>query len=99
MPLTLRLYDADDVEIAWIRADPYEWEMTHPDPGWDRLDRSIATKEDATEMFSLPLETDQFSGHFDCLRTHDETPRDHLEWAQENLEARPDVDSTMLINE
>lgn len=96
---TLRLYDTDDMEIAWIRADPYGWEITHPDPGWSELEVSIAAKEDGSEMSQLPLEGDGFSGHSERLTYHDETPKDHLEWVQENIQFADGVDSTMLFDE
>lgn len=99
MPLTLRLYDADGVEIAWVRADPYKWEITHPDSGWNGLEVSIAAKEDGSEMGQLPLEGERFSGHSETLTYHDETPKDHLEWAQENLKFVDRVGSTTLVDE
>lgn len=96
---TLRLYDAEDVEIAWILADPYEWEITHPDPGWNGLEVSIAANEDGSEMGPLPLEGRGFSGRFETLMYHDETPKDHLGWVQETLESADGVASTTLVDE
>lgn len=60
----LPLYDENAVEIAWVRTDPYEFEITHPDSGWDRIAVSFGGQQKGEEAFPAePIKTDEISGH------------------------------------
>jgi hypothetical protein len=90
---TLRVYDSDGVEIAWVRADPYECEITHPDSGWEGVRDTLRNMESGDERVG--------DVHLDGYVFHDDDPKEHLEWVQENMVPGPDadIDSTTLKDE
>jgi hypothetical protein len=103
MTWTLRLYDQEGVEIAWIRADPYEWEITHPDTAWAQfnVDAKIAGLADARERVGgnpefVNAEGRMYSSQFVY---HGETPKEHLEWVEEQMQLAESVASTVLTDE
>lgn len=100
MTWTLRLYDANGVEIAWVTANPYTYQITHPDPGWEGVKVSLEGHESGEE--ALPGEAvveDGFSIRFDNVEYHDDTPKSHLEWVRDNVKWSPEVDSVSLADE
>lgn len=105
MTLTLRLYDANDTEIAWVRADPFDYEITHPNEdargdvevsleakrqGEEPLPDEVVTVETARGTLSLPSHRVAF---------HAGNPKDHLDWVRKNLLAHSKVDTVSLVEE
>ncbi|MFC3958661.1 hypothetical protein [Halovivax cerinus] len=100
MPLALRLYDSDGAEIAKVTADPYEFEITHPDAGWDGLRHSLSVKADGVEQ--LPGESVTVDGvtlPHERFAFHERNPKNHLEYVRENVQYHSDVGSVSLIDE
>jgi hypothetical protein len=102
----LRLFDERGVEIAMVTADPFEWTITHPDESeeWDRLSVSLEGKSTGEEPVHIPdeyIETDAgtFRLHTDAISTHDDTPREHLEWTRDGVMGLYGVASVELADE
>jgi hypothetical protein len=100
---TLRLYDSEGIEIAWVRADPYEWEITHPDESSARFDveAEIAGLADAHERVggNPEMATAEWRLVSSRFVYHGETPKEHLEWVEENMQYADGVESTVLTDE
>lgn len=100
MTWTLRLFDDDGVEIAWVTADPYEYEITHPDAGWDSLRLSLEGKERGEEALEpTEIHAEDFRITIDNSIRHDRTPEDHLSWIRDEVVARSDVESATITDE
>lgn len=99
MTWTLRLYDASDVEIAVVTADPYDWTVTHPNSGWDDLKHSLRHLADGYEMGIRETTYDGWRFHDQIATNRSETPKDHLEYVQENVLGADGVESTTLKDE
>ena len=100
MTWTLRLYDGDGVEIATVTADPYSYQITHPDAGWDGLAAELEGYGDGQEALAGEQVIDEgFTVRFDNVEYHDETPEEHLEWVRDEMLLDPEVDSASLADE
>lgn len=102
MTWTLRLYDGDGVEVAWVTADPYEWSITYPktDGRWDGLRVSLEGHERGAE--ALPpevIETEKLELVLERVKFHRDTPQEHLEWVKENVTTREQIASASLTDE
>lgn len=101
MTWTLRLYDEYDVEIAYVTADPYEYTMTHPGDGWDKLERHIDACRVGLENESGP-DTPEFESQdfeMDISRRRYHEGKSLLELAQNELHNEPGVARTELNDE
>ena len=101
MTWTLRLLDEDGVEVAWVTAVPYEYEVTHPDSekydgvrpvleGWGRPSDDSNAVAMQTDEFRLIL--DSFPGNIDP------DSLGHLEMIQDDLVGTY-VNSTTITDE
>lgn len=106
MTWVLRLFDDSGVEIAVVTADPWEWELTYPGDyeHEDRLSLFLEGKSTGEEPVHVPdeyIETESgtFRLHTDAISTHDDTPREHLEWTRDDAVGWYGVASAELADE
>jgi hypothetical protein len=103
MTWTLRLYDGSDVEIAWVRADPFEWKITHPDgtAAWQSVNDHIYYHIDAKQRVGGNPEAITEEGRLYSSKFvyHGETPKEHLEWVRDGMVGFKGVTSAILEDE
>lgn len=87
---TLRVYNGTDEEIGWVTADPYEYEITHPD-GTDIVRNG--ENLDVAGIFGgsqKPYEIGFTTVAGDSTRTADflefDSPKDHLEYVRDRID-------------
>jgi hypothetical protein len=101
MTWILYFYDAEDVEIGWVKTDSYEFEITHPDGPEsygeirERLDRlENPTKTGGfTEVIEGWTMTSQQLVHLDL------SGKEHLEYIETKIASIDGVASTALVDE
>lgn len=102
MTWTLRLYDGDRIEIGWVTAAPYEWEITHPntDADWDGIHVSLEGYERGKEPVHIDdINAGEFRLHFDGSIRHDGDPQEHLEYVRDEMLKDSEVDLVSLTDE
>lgn len=105
MTWTLRLYDGDGTEIAWVQVTSdgsYSYSITHPDSGWSDFDlmlddwrRVWAETDEAPGVSGTPFSLDRDQGRVERSLT----PEEHLSRIQDDLRDYPEVGSTALNDE
>lgn len=101
MTWTLRLFDADGVEVGWVTADPYEWKITHPTPDeYDRLRPSLSGWEKPTDCTQkVTFEGDEKWLVLEPFPSNiNPDPKEHLEMIQDVYDGSY-VASTALTDE
>lgn len=101
MTWILYFYDTEDVEIGWVKTDPYAFEITHPDGSEsyseirERLERlESPTKIDGfTEVIEGWTMTSQRLVHLDL------SGKEHLEYIENKISSYGGVGSTELVDE
>jgi len=102
---TLRFYDTDGVEIAWVALTDngtYSYEITHPDSAWDSLEGPL---RDWKRVYADPDESlyetfDEFTVMNDPAPIENTlSPEEHLSHIQEEFAQAPDIGRTELADE
>jgi hypothetical protein len=108
MTWTLRLYESDGTEIAWIKKtddNSYSYQITHPNSNeskWDNLTVMLSRKERVYDSFNESTITR--GTKFDLYESESRientlTPKEHLSRIQDDLEKLSEIDSTTLKDE
>jgi hypothetical protein len=101
MTWILYFYDPEDVEIGWVKTDPYGFEITHPDGSepYDEIRERLNRLENPTKTggFSEVIEgwtmTSQELVHLDLSN------KEHLEYIETKIASIDGVGSTALVDE
>jgi hypothetical protein len=90
---TLRFYEEDGTEIGWVTSDPWQVEITHPEP--DRFEDLRSSIESLEEIRPSPVtyRDNQFSGHFDFDIITD--PEAHLERVRDYVKVGRDIEFSL----
>jgi len=108
MTWTLRLYETDGTEIAWVKKtddNSYSYQITHPNSNeskWDNLTVMLSRKERVYDSFNESTITR--GTKFDLYESESRientlTPKEHLSRIQDDLEKLSEVGSITLKNE
>jgi hypothetical protein len=89
MTLTLRIYDESGTEIVWVTANPYDYEITHPDGTGTR---KIDFLDYLLDVYAVPEER----GHANIngfqtqtAKFLDLSEREHLEYIVNEIDGKP----------
>lgn len=101
MTWILYLYDGDDIEIGWVKTDPYAFEITHPDgpESYDEIRERLDRLENPTQVggFSEVVEGWRLTGQE--LVDLDLSGKEHLEYIETKISSYEVVGSTALVDE
>jgi hypothetical protein len=108
MTWTLRFYESDETEIAWVKKtddNSYSYQITHPNSNeskWDNLTVILSRYERVYDSFNESTITR--GTKFDLYESESQikntlTPKEHLSRIQDDLERLSEIDSTRLKDE
>lgn len=100
MTWTLRFYGGDGVEIGYIQKPDrgtYNWEVTHPDPGWGEFKQVLGSYWTLEQEDDYGMESPDWRADHGPMSIQME-PEPHLREVRERLD-HPEVAEAVLRDE
>jgi hypothetical protein len=101
MTWILYFYDAEDVEIGWVKADPYEFEVTHPDGPdvYSGVRYRLRKLENPTKVGGFSEVIGRWTMASQQLVHLDLSGKEHLDYIETEISSIDGIGSTALVDE